>query len=245
MSDLTTSVYPEYAFGRFTEHDGTVRFYNRINALVGPDDVVLDVGCGRGRQNDPCEYHHRLMRLADRCRAFIGIDVDPAAEANPYVSEFRLIDDVDRWPIDDASVDLVVSDYVLEHVEDPDAFFSEVTRVLRPGGTFCARTPNKRGYVGTISRLIPDRLHASITGRVQVTREAEDVFPTYYRANTPGAVRRLFRAHGMEGVVIPVENEPNYFRFSALAYRAGAVLHKLIPGPLKNGLFIFARTSTG
>lgn len=242
MPAQTRDAYPEYDFGQFTEVDGTVRFFARIHAILEPDDVVLDVGCGRGqRLRSPSRYHRELLRMGDRAARVIGIDVDPAAAVNPLVSEFRLIEDTTRWPVDDASVDVVVSDYVLEHVEDPDAFFREVVRVLRPGGRFCARTPNKNGYVGIASRLIPNRFHARVVGRVQVSRDAEDVFPTYYRANTAGALRRLLRRHGMTGVVLRSESEPNYFRFSSLLYRIGAVASPLIPSPLRNGLFVFAR----
>lgn len=244
MPAQTRDAYPEYDFGQFTDVDGTVRFYSRVNAIVEPGDIVLDVGCGRGgRDNDPCRFHRDLIRVADRCERVIGIDVDPAAAANPFVSDFRLIDDTNRWPVDSASVDVVVSDYVLEHVEDPDTFFREVVRVLRPGGTFCARTPNKNGYVGLLSRLIPNRHHARIVERVQVTREAEDVFPTYYRANTASALKALFRRHGMTGVVLRAEGEPNYLRFSPTLYRIGAALAPAIPPPLRNGLTVFARTA--
>lgn len=242
MAARVTEVYPEYEFGNFTAVDGTVRFYTRINAIVEPGDVVVDVGCGRGgRENDPCRYHCDLIRLKDRCAGVIGIDVDEAAAANPFVSEFRLIDDLARWPVDDASADVVVADYVLEHVEDPDAFFGEVARVLRPGGTFCGRTPNRRGYVATVSRLVPNRHHARVVGQAQVSREAEDVFPTFYRANTTGTLKRLFRAHGMHGVVMPAEGEPNYLLFSPLAYRLGAVAARAIPVPFRNSLMAFAR----
>ncbi len=242
MPAQTRDAYPEYDFGQFTEVDGTVRFFSRINAILQPDDVVLDVGCGRGGQDDsPCRYHRDLIRVVDRCARVVGIDVDPAAAVNPFVTEFRLIEDTARWPLDDASVNVVISDYVLEHIEDPDAFFREVTRVLKPGGTFCARTPSKNGYVGIASRLIPDRYHARVVGRVQVTREAEDVFPTFYRANTPGALKRLFGRHNLSGVVLHVEGEPSYFRFSPLLYRVGAALSPLIPPPMRNSLFVFAR----
>jgi len=244
MPAQTRDAYPEYDFGQFTEVDGTVRFYARVHALIEPDDVVLDVGCGRGqRSRTASRFRHELIHVGSRAAHVIGIDVDPAAAVNPLVSEFRLIEDTARWPVDDASVDLIVSDYVLEHVDDPDGFFREVVRVLRPGGTFCARTPNKNGYVGLASRAIPNRFHARVVGRVQVSRDEEDVFPTFYRANTASALRRLLRRHGMSGVVMRAEAEPNYFRFSPLLYRIGARLSPLIPPPLRNGLTVFARTA--
>lgn len=37
--------YPESKFGEFTDIDGTIVFYTRVNALAQPSSVVLDLGC--------------------------------------------------------------------------------------------------------------------------------------------------------------------------------------------------------
>lgn len=71
------------------------------------------------------------MRGANR--TVIGIDVDPGGRKNRSLDSFRLIEDVDHWPVEDASVDLVLADYVLEHVGNPEQFFRETWRVLKPG----------------------------------------------------------------------------------------------------------------
>jgi hypothetical protein len=52
MSNFLAAVYPEYNAGGFTKYDGGLQFYGRINALLRPDMVVLDLGAGRGRQFD-------------------------------------------------------------------------------------------------------------------------------------------------------------------------------------------------
>jgi hypothetical protein len=49
--------FPETRFGGFTYVDGTVNFFTRVNALLEPGSVVLDVGCGRGGYvADPVNY---------------------------------------------------------------------------------------------------------------------------------------------------------------------------------------------
>ncbi len=241
-ADLVRTSYPEYPFGDFTRVDGTVAFYTRVNAVTAPDAVVLDVGCGRGdRAYDGCRLHHDLIRLKGRVERVIGIDVDPVGADNPFLDEFRLIPPDGAWPVGSESVDVVVSDFVLEHLEDPPAFFAEAARVLRPGGVFCARTPNRLGYVALLSRLIPNRHHARVVGRVQHHRESEDVFPTFYRANRRGPLLRMLRDQGLDGVVLHREAEPNYVAFSPLAYRVAARVSPLIPSRLRNGLQVFAR----
>ncbi|MCC6494484.1 MAG: class I SAM-dependent methyltransferase [Pirellulales bacterium] len=240
--DLPRSVYPEIAFGGFSRVDGTVQFYARIQALLPESGVVLDVGCGRGRASeDPCEYRRRLCDLRAPGRRVIGIDVDSRGVENPLVDDFRKIDDVDHWPVADASVDVAVANSVVEHVARPKQFFAEAWRVLKPGGLLCFRTYNKWGYVGVCARLTPNRYHSKVTSFAQTDREEHDVFPTVYRCNTPRAVRRALVAQGFESCVYTLEAEPSYLSFSSVLYRLGSRLHRMIPPGLRWTILAFAR----
>jgi ubiquinone/menaquinone biosynthesis C-methylase UbiE len=71
-----------------------------------------------------------------------GIDMTPemVAKARGSVAEMGL-DTVtivegsaEQLPFDDASFDVVISNGVIDLIPDKDAVFSEITRVLRPGG---------------------------------------------------------------------------------------------------------------
>ena len=241
--NLLERFYPESRFGGFADVDGTVIFFGRIHALLSAESTVLDVGCGRGSglSDDPVAYRRGLRMLRGRCRTVIGIDVDPDAAQNPGIDEFHLIEAGEAWPVSNGSVDLIVSDFVLEHVAHPDAYFAEVARVLKTGGVFCARTSNRIGYVGVLASLIPNRRHAKVLERVQGDRQAVDMFPTCYRVNTVRAARRMLKQAGLEGIAYGYEAEPSYLQFSALAYRFGKYLHALTPSFLRTCLFIFAR----
>jgi SAM-dependent methyltransferase len=233
--------YPESRFGGFSDLDGTISFYMRISVLTGPESVVLDVGCGRGEYaDDPVAVRRELRIFRGRCAKVIGIDVDPAAEANPFIDEFRLIESR-RWRLDDESVDTCICDTVLEHVEDPDQFFSEAARVIRPGGHLCLRTPNVLSYVGLLSKLIPNKRHAAVLSRVQDDRAVEDIFPTLYRCNTRAKLRTMFRKHGFDAAVYGYEAEPSYLSFSKIAYALGVLHQKFAPNALKVSLVAFGR----
>lgn len=236
--------YPESRFGGFSDIDGTVAFYARVHASLAPDAVVADVGCGRGvHATDACTYRRSLRKLSGSVARVIGLDVDPAAAVNPAIDEFRLMDG-SKWPLEDQSVDGCIADYVLEHIHDPDSFFAELCRVLRPGGLFAARTTNSWGYPALIARLVPNQLHARIVSRVQTVRKAEDVFPTAYRCNSIPALRRTLTRRGFNHVVYGYDAEPTYFEFSPLLYALGVAYHKSLPHfchYLRGSLFIFAR----
>jgi SAM-dependent methyltransferase len=228
--------YPERRFGGFTHVDGTVAFYTRVNGVLEPSSVVLDFGCGRGAATeDAVPWRRQLQTLRGKCARVIGADVDPAAATNPTIDEFHLIEN-GRAPLPDGSVDVCISDFVLEHVQDIDLFFSECARVLKPGGFLFIRTPNVWNYMGIASRLVPNRLHTRVLDRVQPDRKKEDVFPTVYRCNSVRKLRRALQAHGFEGVVQTHEPEPAYLSFS------GFVFHQRhAPRPFRRMLFAFAR----
>jgi len=244
---LLERFYPESRFGGFSDVDGTVAFYTRLQAMLDPTMTVLDVGCGRGAGmvDNPVAYRRELLKLRGKCRQVIGIDVDPDAEQNPGVDEFHLIDGVSAWPLADASIDLIVSDFVLEHIGHPGDYFAEVARVLKPGGVFCARTTNRIGYVGLVASIIPNRHHAKVVNVAQRDRKEMDVFPTRYRVNTVWRVRRVLKKAGLDGIAYGYEAEPSYLQFSAAAYALGKYLHALTPSFLRSSLFIFARKPTG
>lgn len=241
-SPLRERFYPESRFGGYTDVDGTIAFYLRVNELLGDDHVALDVGCGRGTQGeDPVKIRRRLRILRGRCSRVIGLDVDAAAADNRFVDAFVLMDDPRRWPVDSGSADLVLADFVLEHVEDPEAFFAEAARVLRSGGHLCLRTVNVRSYLGLASRLVPTSRHRSVLRRTHPGRLPEDVFPTVYRCNSRRKLRGALEHAGFDAVVVGREAEPDYLTFSATAYRLGRAWARVAPEALRAGLFAFAR----
>jgi SAM-dependent methyltransferase len=236
--------YPESRFGGFTDVDAYVVFFTRVNALLSPESVVLDIGCGRGRYAaDPVAIRRQLRVLKGKCRRVIGIDADPAAAENPAVDEFRPVAPGRApWPVEDAVIDLAVSVSVLEHVADPGHFFAECARVIRPGGYLCLRTTNRWSYSGLAASLIPTRYHAAVIRRVQANpRPEHEVFPTLYRCNSIFKVRRMLTRHGFEHCVYGYQSQPSSLAFSRVAYAFGVLHQRYAPAVIKPTIFAFAR----
>jgi SAM-dependent methyltransferase len=166
-------------------------FFASAQALASDSSFVLEVGCGRGAQV-ATQTQRPWQDLRGPGRRVVGIDVDPAASQNPIIDEFHLMGDDQRWPIDDGVVDLAVSDWVLEHVQDPGLFVAELTRVLRPGGVFLARTVSRHSPLSIGARMVPNRAHSRVLRVLQPNRLEQDVFATAYRMNTRPALHALF-----------------------------------------------------
>src|SRR3954470_19899386 len=103
---------------------------------IQPGAVVLDLGCGAGTD---------LLiaaQMAGRGGRAIGVDMTPAMLERARASALEMgLDNVElheslieSLPLEDASVDVVISNGVIDLVPDKEAVFDEIDRVLRPGG---------------------------------------------------------------------------------------------------------------
>jgi len=124
--------------GGFDEfHSGGRMATDRLATLLalGPDDVVLDAGCGLGGS---------ARYLADRygCRV-VGVDLTPefvalATHLNERTGLAGRVDvrvgDLCDLDLDDRSVDVVWICHISMNVVDKVAMLAELARVLRPGG---------------------------------------------------------------------------------------------------------------
>jgi SAM-dependent methyltransferase len=88
---------------------------------------------------------------------------------------------------------------VVEHLREPERQFREMARVLRPGGLMLLHTPNALGYPVLLGRALPDAAKTMLA-RLLDKREAADVFPTQYRANTDRAIEGIAERVGLRVV---------------------------------------------
>ena len=99
-------------------------------------ETVLDLGCGAGT-----DLLIAAQMVGSGGRA-IGIDMTPSMvkRARQSATDMGLANVevheglIEQLPLADESVDVVISNGVIDLVPDKDAVFSEIRRVLRPGG---------------------------------------------------------------------------------------------------------------
>ncbi|MEI8307580.1 MAG: class I SAM-dependent methyltransferase [Chloroflexales bacterium] len=93
--------------------------------LPAAPTTLVDLGCGA--------MPYRPI-LEPRVARYIGVDLRDNPRADLYMPADG------RVPLADASVDIVLSSQVLEHVVSPAAYLSECQRILRPGGILILST---------------------------------------------------------------------------------------------------------
>jgi SAM-dependent methyltransferase len=187
--------------------------YHRLVAdTLRPGMRVLDIGCGVGNIAPFSWQDHPGVEL-------FGIDPNPDAERNANLHRFELLTDFGHWPVEDSSVDLAIARYVLEHVEQPDEFFANLDRVLKPGGRFIALTPNRFHPAVMVSGMLPLRAKQRIL-KSTADIDDSDVFATWYRLNTTRQLRRYAQKFGLQVERLEArEFVPNdYLNFNVLGF---------------------------
>jgi len=95
---------------------------------------VLELGCGTGKNTEWLALYARQILALD----FSDGMLDKARARLDGVERVRFVlhDLRQPWPVEEASRDRVLSNLVLEHIEDLRSIFAQAARVLRPGGSF-------------------------------------------------------------------------------------------------------------
>jgi SAM-dependent methyltransferase len=131
--------YPEPELSRVP--DATVESFAGVAnhwqlGRIDPGSTVVDLGCGAGTD---------LLIAAQMTGSggrVVGVDMTASMldRARASAAELGLANVelhealIEALPIDDASVDVVISNGVIDLVPDKEAVFAEIDRVLRPGG---------------------------------------------------------------------------------------------------------------
>jgi ubiquinone/menaquinone biosynthesis C-methylase UbiE len=162
---------------------------------VNSETEWLDVGCG----------HHILSPwraqqekdLVARCGTVTGMDAEMSSLVKHRTITRTVAGNVGSLPFCDGTFNLVTANMVVEHLDDPEKQFKEIARVLKPGGMFIMHTPNRLGYSTIAAMLIPEFLKKRLVYLLQ-RRKEEDVFKTFYRANSRDDIQRLAKMVGLE-----------------------------------------------
>ena len=92
--------------------------------------VVLDLGCGKA------PLYAAYKEFASE---IICIDWEDTVSSDSYLDYSADLNE--KIPLPDRSVDTIILSDVLEHIFRPASLFSEMYRVLRPGGTILCNVP--------------------------------------------------------------------------------------------------------
>jgi SAM-dependent methyltransferase len=125
---------------------------------------IVDIGCGPGFLLGCFEGWFPAAELTgvDQSEDLLGV---AKARCKKMIA---LIGDASSLPLPDGYVDVAFALHVVEHLPQPDQFFCEARRILRPGGLLVIATPNLEGIgarlMGKRWQGYDDPTHISLHG---------------------------------------------------------------------------------
>ncbi len=144
----------------------------QATAALGEGETVLDLGSGAG-----FDCFLAAQEVGERGRV-IGVDMTPemvekaranAAENGTEAVEFRL-GEIEHLPVPDNSVDVVISNCVVNLSPNKPQVFREAARVLRPGGRLAISDVVLTAALPPEVRADPDSVAACVAGASPVDR---------------------------------------------------------------------------
>lgn len=189
-----------------------------IDQATNSDTRILDVGCGHG---------DFLKPVYDKTPYTYGIDPDKEALDKNKLIKNKVVGTVEEIPFENNFFDLVVSEWVLEHLPDPVKAFHEIYRVLKPGGKVVFLTPNVWNYNVWIIRAIPNRLHDFFTRKLY-DRQEGDTYPVQYKINSVKKIANTLEPLGFKKSQVILNGDPTYISFNRPLFALGRLIERIL-----------------
>lgn len=133
-----------YAMWQYEKGADTIKFYlkNYTTDEMFCDKVIADIGCGAAGKS--------LYYAKNGAKKVYGVEIlgKYENEANELASTLGLDDkfefvcaDASKLPFDDDSIDTMIMNDAMEHVDEPEAVVAECLRVLKKGGRLYVNFP--------------------------------------------------------------------------------------------------------
>ncbi|MES1255432.1 MAG: methyltransferase domain-containing protein [Acidobacteriota bacterium] len=173
------------------------------HALVRPGDRVLDVACGTGVVAVTAARGGARVTGLDLTPELLSVARDNSEIAGVPIEWHE--GDAERLPFDDASFDVVLSQFGHMFAPRPDVAVAEMLRVLKPGGTLAFSTWPPELFMGRMFALVAQYLPPPPPG-VAAPPSWGDV--NVVRARLGDAVRDIVFDRAV--VVVPALSIPHY-----------------------------------
>jgi ubiquinone/menaquinone biosynthesis C-methylase UbiE len=147
-------------------------------AGIKAGDTVLDLGSGAG--NDCFVARHETGETGK----VIGVDFTPAMiekarknAANLGYTNVEFIEgDIEELPVANDTVDVVVSNCVLNLVPDKEKAFAEMFRVIKPGGHFSVSDVVLKGELPVALKSAAEMYAGCVSGAIQKDKYLNHIF---------------------------------------------------------------------
>jgi ubiquinone/menaquinone biosynthesis C-methylase UbiE len=196
------SIYlPTTIIDPFNDYEATVE--NIIKQINHP--LILDIGGGQR-----CFLASRGLNK----KRVICLDIQMRQLRVNCDVDHRIMGDARSMPLEDYSVDVVISRSFIEHVPSAEAFLQEANRVLKKGGYLISVFPGKFALFAVINQLLPEYLSKKVLHYFVSSGDNELGFKAYYDKCYFTAIKNLLNQNNFKVIdIIDYHFSSAYFEF--------------------------------
>lgn len=194
-------------------------YLSLVKKNMDPSSVILDAGCGLGGVFAKSKLNNPSKR-----KLLIGIDV--VKGKNPYIDK-KYVGSLDKLPFKNDTFDVIVCEWVVEHLKYPRLVFNEFSRVLKKGGHLIIFTPNALNPLVFFSKIIPTKLKDAILNKF-LNEEDNDLFHVFLRCNSTRTINKIAEQVGFKREFLKTYPNPHYFRFNNILLALMIYIDKIL-----------------
>lgn len=198
-----------------TVHD----YYDEeVASLISEKTVLLDAGCGeKGIMN----------KYKGKNRLSVGIDLSLEALKKNDSLDYLLMSGVEKLPFKDEIFDIVICQWVGEHLKEPKLVYKEFARVLKRNGHLIIVTNSVYNPIMFVSAVLPAKTRDKLKEKVFPSEIKEDTFPTYYKCNSKKAFEKVLSDLGFSNVFCGYSGDISIFLFSKFLFILASIYEKI------------------
>ncbi len=147
-----------------------------VDQMAGPDAIlrVLEAGCGSNSK----------FRLAPNAH-ITGIDISKEQLAKNNLLCERILGDIQTYPLEASSFDIIFCWDVLEHLKYPEKALENFAQAIRDGGIIILGAPLVGSLKGVITKFTPHWFHVAVyrywLGNENAGKPGYAPFPTFLK----------------------------------------------------------------
>jgi SAM-dependent methyltransferase len=198
--------------------DSVSIYRNYIDKNTDISTRILDFGCG----------HVDFMKSVYSRTVYVyGIEPNIHTLHKNITIKNKVVGVAEYIPFPDDFFDFAVSAWVVEHIENTTKVFSDINRVLKPGGKLVFLTPNSWNYITWINRSVPNSMHEFLT-RSLYGREERDTYSVRYKMNSIAKMDFILSNLGFKKDQVMFNGDPSYISFNRPLFMLSCFIEKLL-----------------
>lgn len=208
--EANLSKHPRFLQSLFNSLSSVHDYYDEcLGPLIRKDTKVLDAGCGKkGIMN----------KYKGMTACTVGMDMQLSALKRNTAMDYKIVSSVYSLPFREETFDVIISQWVVEHLSEPKMAFSEFKRVLKDNGSLILVTNSVYNPLMFFNAVMPEGIRDRIKKRALPPEIEEDTFPTYYKCNSVGKLDKALRDFGFEKRFAGYVGDPSFFVFSKFLF---------------------------